>query len=303
MISCNRQEVRPYTDKQIALIENFAAQAVIAIENARLLTELRESLEQQQAMAEVLAVINANPGDLQPVFDVILEKAMALCDVAYGDLELYDGDIFRAVATRGLTGAFAEQVRQGYPAGTNPATRPLVAGERISHIPNMADVDFSKVFTHQPVTHEGHHTLLCVPLRRENALLGMIACARGEVRPFSDREIALLASFAAQAVIAMDNARLLDEIRQRQAELRVTFDNMADGVVMFDEDLRLAAWNRNFQEMLDLTDAFLAERSELCRLSAHPRRARRIWHRRHRGRTQPSSREHRPGSAAGAHAA
>ena len=256
----HRMEVRPFTDKQIALVQNFAAQAVIAMENARLITETQEALDQQTATAEVLQVINANPGDLQPVFDVILEKAMALCDVAYGDLELYDGATFRAVATRGLTDAFAEQVRRGYPAGDNPATRPLVADERLSHIVNMAEADFSKVFTHAPAQDEGHHTLLCVPLRRENALLGMIACARREIRAFSDKEITLLESFAAQAVIAMENARLLDEIRQRQQELRVTFDNMGDGVVMFDGDLRLTAWNKNFQELLDLPDALLEER-------------------------------------------
>ena len=141
--------------RQIELVRTFADQAVIAMENTRLLDEAQEALEQQTGDAEVLGVINANPGDLQPVFDAMLEKAMALCDVAFGDLELYEGEIFRAVATRGLTDAFAEQVRRGYPARDNPATRPLIAGERVSHIINMADVDFSKVFTHEPATDEG----------------------------------------------------------------------------------------------------------------------------------------------------
>jgi GAF domain-containing protein/nitrogen-specific signal transduction histidine kinase len=264
-IQVYRQEVRSFSEKQIGLLQNFAAQAVIAMENARLITETREALEQQTATAEVLQVINSSPGELAPVFDAMLEKALRLCGGSFGELRTYDGERFRLAATHGVPTAYVQYYSRNdagvYGPGTGPAR--ILTGERLVHIPDLIATepyqrgDPDRVAL---VDLGGARAYVLVPLLKDGAVLGYVMIYRMEVGSFSEKQITLLQNFAAQAVIAIENARLLDEIRQRQAELRTTFDNMGDGVVMFDETLHLAAWNQNFQQILDLPDFLLAER-------------------------------------------
>ncbi|HXP02546.1 MAG TPA: GAF domain-containing protein, partial [Stellaceae bacterium] len=221
-----RQEVRPFSDKQISLLQNFAAQAVIAMENARLLTETREALEQQTATAEVLGVINSSPGDLAPVFDAMLEKALRLCDATFGTLFTRDGDVGRLVAWRNVPDVFAEYLTR------NPMKLRTILGPDFRNGPIIHIEDLAAGAPYRDgiplavaaVDLGGIRSILVVPLIKDGILIGLFAIYGHDVRPFTDKQIALVQNFAAQAVIAMENARLLTETRQRSRDLQESLE-------------------------------------------------------------------------------
>jgi signal transduction histidine kinase/putative methionine-R-sulfoxide reductase with GAF domain len=224
VISIYRQEVRPFTDKQIALVENFAAQAVIAIENARLLNELRqrttdltESLEQQTATSKVLEVISRSAFDLQAVFETVAESSVRLCGADRGHIFRFDGELLRMVAAFNVPEALKEFIEQNpIRPGRYSAAGRAGLERRMIHIPDvLADPEY----TYVPKNVENARTILAVPILKGNDLLGVMNIYHLEVRPFTDRQIALVETFADQAAIAIENVRLLDALRLRTDEL------------------------------------------------------------------------------------
>ena len=220
VLAIYRQEVRPFTDKQIELLQNFAAQAVIAIENTRLLNELRETLERQTATSDVLKVISSSPGELKPVFEAMLANATRICEATFGNLWLFEGNASRAVAVHGMQ-RFVDYIRRNpvIDFGEHPAT-PLARvfwTKQVIHIPDLrADKSYigkdSK--TVSLVETAGARTVVAVPMLKDDELVGAIVIYRQELRPFTDKQIELLKNFAAQAVIAIENTRLLNELRE-----------------------------------------------------------------------------------------
>ena len=229
-IGIYRQEVRPFSDKQIELVTNFAKQGVIAIENTRLLSELRQSLQQQTATADVLKVISSSPGDLQPVFDTMLAKATALCEASYGVMWLSEGEAFRSAALHGpLPPAYIEQWRSGTLVRAGPDA-PMMRVAQTRQAVQVSDMRESRAYLDgdplpvAAVEVAGVRTLLSVPMFKEDALIGAITIYRKEVRPFSDKQIELVKNFAAQAVIAIENTRLLNELRESLQQQTATAD-------------------------------------------------------------------------------
>jgi class 3 adenylate cyclase len=222
-INIYRQEVRPFAEKQIELLMNFAAQAVIAIENARLLNELRQSLEQQTATSQVLQVVSSSPGNLEPVFHAMLENATRLCSAKYGVLYRYDGQHFSLAKHIGAGSKLVELMKRG-PISPHPDTilGRILVSKSVVQIEDArkerAYLERHPVFV-AGVEQDGALSLLGVPMLKDGALVGAFVIFRQEVRIFTDKQIELVKNFAAQAVIAIENARLLKELRERTKEV------------------------------------------------------------------------------------
>jgi GAF domain-containing protein len=224
VFALTRSAVRPFTDEQIALVENFAAQAVIAIENTRLLNELRrrtedltEALEQQKATSDLLQVISGSLGNLEPVFHAMLENAVGICGANFGNMFLYEDGAFRTVAMYNAPEAYAN-ARRGAPLHP-PSDSGLGRLAAAREVVQIADLRTAESYINRDpfvvagVELGGVRTLLAVPMLKEEHLVGGIVIYQQEVRPFSEKQIELVKNFASQVVIAIENARLLNELR------------------------------------------------------------------------------------------
>ena len=231
-----RAVLKSFNAKEIELATTFANQAIIAIENARLLTELRqrtadltESLEQQTATSDVLKVISSSPGDLEPVFATMLEKAVQICDATFGNIYRWDGEALQLVATHDTPPAYAQHRRHSpFRAEQDNAVARMIRSKAVVHV---FDAATNETYTQRrdptvvaAVELGGIRSSLVVPMLKEEELVGAFIVSRQEVRAFTDKQIALVTNFAAQAVIAIENARLLSELRQRTDELLRSYE-------------------------------------------------------------------------------
>jgi len=235
-LSIYRQEVRPFADREIELLTGFAAQAVIAIENTRLLNELRESLQQQTATADVLKVISRTAFELQPIFDTLVENVVKLCEAERAFLFRFDGKLLRSVATYNVSPELREFVdKHPIAPGRHSISARAALERRTVHVPDIqGDPEYAyAVRDERPI-----RTTLAVPMLKGDDLVGTITIYRLELNPFTDKQITLVETFADQAVIAIENVRLFNEIQDKSRQLQLASENKSQFVSSMSHELR-----------------------------------------------------------------
>jgi GAF domain-containing protein/DNA-binding response OmpR family regulator/anti-sigma regulatory factor (Ser/Thr protein kinase) len=267
-IMIRRTKVRPFSSGQVALLETFADQAVIAVENARLLNELQaknadltEALEQQTATSEILRVISSSPTDVQPVFDAIVESAVRLCETMAGALLRFDGETLHPAAVYGPAREEILRAWEGffpYRPGPEVAIGQAVLERRVINIEDVVSLP-SNPLRQATQRSGGYRAYLAVPMLHEDDVIGVIACWRAEPRAFSDRQVRLMQTFADQAVIAIENVRLFKALEERNSELRVALEQQTASSEI------LRAISRFQTDVQPVFDAIAAKALDLCR--------------------------------------